>query len=149
MSGVPTGRLPALGEIRLYFFPQYLRSLYDGIRRPGRPHAPPWDPYLFCDWTAKGWLSPHVSIRFVELFCLSKLLSHKQNSAFPAYNFCSRFRRLSVYSYASPDTALSPGGIGKRQEHAGRCLGSNTCGWCREPLENEVRASGENQRLHS
>jgi hypothetical protein len=38
-----------------------------------------------------GWLSLHVSIRFVRLLCLSKLLSRKQNSLFPAYNFCSRF----------------------------------------------------------
>jgi hypothetical protein len=112
-SPVPTARIPGLGRFpatevagccraslrdagrpRLTRFAFIFSSdapRYDGIQRLNRPGAPPETQYLFCEWTAMGWLSPHVSIRFVELFCLSKLLSRKQNSTFPAYNFCSRF----------------------------------------------------------
>ena len=48
--------------------------------------------------------SLHLSVRFV-VDLLSKLLSRKQKSLRPAYNSCSRFHLLRVYSYASPDTA--------------------------------------------
>ena len=55
--------------------------------------------------TGSATLPPCICLSVLLPVSVSKLLSPKQKSLNAAYNSCSRFHSLYVYSYASPDTA--------------------------------------------